>query len=103
MNNSFRVYNWAKDKGLLDDCQPLKQLGKTQEELTELRDEVLLCEQKAYTADFGAVKEELGDVLVTLNVLACQLGLNLDECLGIALDKIEKRSGKMVNGTFVKD
>ena len=40
---------------------------------------------------------------MTLNVLACQLDLSLDECLGIALDKIEKRSGKLVNGTFVKD
>ena len=103
MNNSFRAYNWAKDKGLLDDCQPLRQLVKTQEELTELRDEVLLCERESYTGDFNAIKNELGDVLVTLNILAFQLDLDLDECLGIALDKIEKRSGKLVNGTFVKD
>jgi hypothetical protein len=40
---------------------------------------------------------------VTLIIQAKMQGLDLNECLGSAYNVISKRTGKMVNGTFVKD
>ena len=48
------------------------------------------------------MKLEMGDIFVTLIILCEQLGIDVIECLGRAYIKIEKRSGKTINGTFVK-
>lgn len=52
--------------------------------------------------DMGKIKSELGDVAVTVIVLADILGLDFIECLEIAHKKNEKRTGKTVKGNFVK-
>ena len=49
------------------------------------------------------VKDGIGDTMVTLILLANMYGWTLEECLQVAYDVISKRTGKMVNGTFVKD
>lgn len=48
-------------------------------------------------------KDANGDTLVTIIVLACQLDLDVTECLSIAYEEIKNRKGKMVNGTFIKE
>lgn len=48
------------------------------------------------------MKLEMGDIFVTLIILCEQLGIDVVECLGRAYIKIEKRSGKTINGTFIK-
>jgi NTP pyrophosphatase (non-canonical NTP hydrolase) len=45
----------------------------------------------------------LGDVQVTLIILAAQLGLDYDKCLEAAYNEIKDRKGATVNGTFVKN
>jgi NTP pyrophosphatase (non-canonical NTP hydrolase) len=62
-------------------------------EVGELADEV---------AKGRDVREELGDVLVTLIMVSALEKTTLTECLRTAVEKIERRSGRMVNGTFVK-
>ena len=55
-------------------------------------------------AAMDETKDAIGDVLVCL-VNACAL-LDIDmvqDCYGPAVDVISKRSGKMVNGKFVKN
>lgn len=47
--------------------------------------------------------QELGDVFVTLIIIAEQLNLNPVKCLEIAYNKIKDRQGKTINGTFIKD
>jgi hypothetical protein len=42
-------------------------------------------------------------MVVVLTNLAELLGLNIEECVESAYDVISKRTGKMINGTFVKD
>ena len=110
MNNKQRTIEWAKAKGLLDDPKPLKQLEKVASEVIELTVEVStdvwvcgtgVISQAAFPSNNARL--ELGDCLVTLHVLAAQLGVDPDECHAMALDKIENRSGKMVDGLFVKD
>jgi len=42
-------------------------------------------------------------VLVTIIILSYQLGLSPEECLQSAYDEIKARTGKTVNGVFIKD
>ena len=50
-----------------------------------------------------ALKDGIGDTVVTLIILAQQHGMTLEECLQFAYDEIAGRKGKMINGTFVKE
>lgn len=48
------------------------------------------------------IKSELGDIVVTVIVLADILGLDIVECLEVAHKKNEKRTGRVIKGNFVK-
>jgi NTP pyrophosphatase (non-canonical NTP hydrolase) len=90
------VEEWAAAKGILSAASPMAQMVKTHEEVNELMKAVL-------TNDSDEIIDGLGDVMVTLIIQAKMQGLDLNECLGSAYNVISKRTGKMVNGTFVKD
>ena len=45
----------------------------------------------------------MGDIMVTLIIQAKMQGLSLEECLESAYNVITKRTGRMINGQFVKD
>lgn len=49
-----------------------------------------------------AVKDGIGDTIVTLIILSMQKGTNIQECLEMAYNEIKGRTGKMVDGVFVK-
>lgn len=49
------------------------------------------------------IKDSLGDVLVTLILLAEDLNLNLLDCLNSAWGEIKDRKGEVKNGSFVKE
>ena len=90
------ILTWAKEKDILKPENHLKQLAKLMEEIGEFSREILK-ENK------DAQKNELGDVLVTLIIIAKQLNLNPLECLELAYNKIKDRKGTNVNGTFLKE
>lgn len=90
------VENWAEEKGILSKATPIKQAMKTQEELTELMNAIL-------DNDRDEIIDALGDVMVTLIIQAKMQNLSLEECLESAYNIISKRTGKMINGQFVKD
>jgi NTP pyrophosphatase (non-canonical NTP hydrolase) len=46
---------------------------------------------------------ELGDCMVVLTILAAQLGVTTEQALEMAYNKIRHRTGKTINGQFVKD
>ena len=46
---------------------------------------------------------EMGDIFVTLIILCEQIGIDPEECLQMAYEKIKDRSGKTINGTFIKE
>lgn len=95
------VEQWGKEKGILDKATPQTQWDKMNEEVYELIDSynaVMNGEE-----NLGQEMSEAGDVMVTL-ILYCKIrGYSLKDCLQIAYDKISKRSGNMIKGTFVKD
>jgi NTP pyrophosphatase (non-canonical NTP hydrolase) len=53
--------------------------------------------------DRAEVIDALGDILVTIIIQAEMQGLSLTRCLESAYNVISKRTGKMINGQFVKD
>jgi NTP pyrophosphatase (non-canonical NTP hydrolase) len=53
--------------------------------------------------DRAEVIDALGDILVTIIIQAEMQGLSLTECLESAYNVIAKRTGKMVDGQFIKD
>ena len=90
------VEQWAEDKGILSKATPMAQALKTLEETTEL------C--TAINADDRSeIIDAMGDIMVTLIIQAKMQNLSLEECLESAYNVIAKRTGKMVNGQFVKD
>lgn len=91
-----RVEKWAKQKEILTKATLVTQAYKTLEEATELLD-------AANRADFPAYTDALGDILVTIIIGAKMANVDLLDCLSDVLDIIEKRTGKMKNGQFVKD
>lgn len=87
---------WASAKGILTNGTVEKQALKTLEECGEL---VLAVGQN----NKDEIIDSIGDILVTL-IIQCEMqDLRLEDCLESAYNVISKRTGKMVNGTFIKD
>lgn len=93
------VEQWSKDKGL-DKAESSKQFLKVVEETGEVAS--ALARIGANPDEIENLKDGIGDVVVTLIILAQQNGLTLQECLQVAYDEIKGRTGKTINGTFVK-
>lgn len=91
-----KVVEWAESKNLLTGSTWEKQYVK----LAEEKDELMLA---LLAKDISAVEDELGDCLVVLTVIAAQQGLTLTQCYERAYNKISKRTGKTIDGIFVKD
>lgn len=90
------VEEWAKEKGILEKATPFRQCDKTQEEVNELY-KAILDNNKEEIAD------ALGDILVTIIIQAKMQNMKLLDCLEGAYNIIAKRTGKMIDGQFVKD
>lgn len=95
-----KVNDWA-DKRSLRQADPKIQWMRITEEVGGIRD--VLLKPTKFTEPQAALKDAIGDTLVTIIVLAHQLDLDVTECLSIAYEEIKNRKGKMVNGTFVKE
>ena len=91
-----RVYLWALDKGLITEDNLKQQALKTVEEVGELAKSILKDDKLEFV-------DAVGDVMVTLIILARQNGICALTCLQAAYDEIKGRTGKTVNGTFIKD
>ena len=91
------ITQWADDKGILVPDNAPKQSMKIMEELGETMGAIL----KGKNTD--EVIDGIGDILVTVIILAKQLGLEPTECLESAWNEIKNRKGKTVNGTFIKE
>lgn len=94
--NCERVDAWAEAKGIHAKSNALSQAEKTKEELDELFEGLDENNQEK-------IDDALGDILVTLRNVAYFTRSDLNVCFSDALDIIEKRTGKMVDGKFVKD
>ena len=90
------IRQWGKDKGILDKATLETQFEKLLEEVEEVR----VAIKKKDRAEFI---DGIGDSVVVLTLLAALDGLKIEDCINTAYDVISKRTGKMVDGVFVKD
>ena len=88
------IEQWAIDKGL-NTADPAKQMLKVVEEVGEVA-------KALAKGKYDELIDGIGDVYVTLVILAQQNGLSIEECIQCAYDEIKGRTGKMVDGVFVK-
>ena len=93
---SLYVIKWAEERGIFDNGDPLAQLDKTQEELNETIEAVK-------NDDHTEIADGIGDMLVTIIIAAKMMDLDPTTCLEQAYNEIKDRTGKMVDGKFVKD
>ena len=91
-----RIRTWAETRGLYEKGDPMVQYVKLQEEAGELAKALLKDDQPE-------VIDAIGDIVVVLTNLAHQRGVYIETCIQTAYDVINQRTGKMINGTFVKD
>ncbi len=90
------VEQWAEDRGILEESTPLDQFDKTMEEIRELEGN-LDSQSFGYTDKMG-IKDDIGDIAVTLIIQAKMQGLSFTDCLAHAWNEIKDRRGKMVDG-----
>lgn len=89
------VEQWFVDRDL-DKRDGSGQLEKLQEEVNELK-------QAYIEVNRDEEIDAVGDILVVLIGYCLQRGLDIEECLSVAYNVIKNRTGKVVNGVFVKD
>lgn len=111
LTNEFdSIRQWANQKGIYDKGDPKTQYIKLLEEAGELAKAIL-------KNDKDEIIDAIGDCVVVLTNL-CELCsiyreseknlairriVTIEDCINSAYNVIAKRTGKMENGTFVKD
>ena len=90
------IRDWAEDKGIYESGDPKTQYIKLMEEAGEVGRAILKI-------DIPEIKDGIGDMVVVLTNLAHLCDLTIEECVESAWNVISKRTGKMINGTFVKN
>jgi len=90
------IREWAATRGLYDKGNSHTQYVKLQEEAGELAKALL-------KNDKPEIIDAIGDIVVVLTNLAHLEGYNIEDCIDTAYNVIARRTGKMINGTFVKD
>ena len=91
-----KIRDWAEQRGLYSKGNSHTQYVKLQEEAGELAKALL-------KNDKPEVIDAIGDMVVVLTNLAHLQGITIEDCINSAYKVISKRTGKMINGTFVKD
>jgi len=90
------IRTWADERGLYEKGDPKTQYIKLMEETGEIGRAIL-------KEDTAEIIDGIGDAVVVLTNLAELCGVPIEECIQEAYNVISKRTGKMINGTFVKD
>ena len=90
------IRSWANQRGLYDKGDTKTQYLKLMEEAGELGRAILKNDQDEFV-------DAIGDMVVVLTNLAELGDTSIEYCTDSAYKVISKRTGKMVNGTFVKD
>jgi len=90
------ILGWADDRGILTNGTVEGQMEKLQEEFDELKAALSMN-------DRAEIEDAIGDMQVVLIILADLLGMDAQEALRNAYSVIAQRTGKMVDGVFVKD
>ena len=121
---------WANNKSLIKYENRFKQFEKIEEEIAETKKAMIQLEilEEAYdvickdsdnstpeevelikycatkiSATINEIEDGIGDSIVTLSIFAKQNFTSALKCLNLAWDEIKDRTGKTVDGEFIKD
>ena len=90
------IRTWADQRGLYDKGDTKTQYLKLMEEAGELGRAILKKDEAEFV-------DAIGDMVVVLTNLAKLGNTSIEHCIDEAYSVISKRTGSMINGTFVKD
>jgi NTP pyrophosphatase (non-canonical NTP hydrolase) len=90
-----KVIDWAIERGIAFSANKKEQALKMVEEVGEVCSAIL-------RNDKAEIEDGIGDVMVTLIILAHQNDLDISKCLNTAWNVIKDRKGRTLNGTFIK-
>ena len=90
------IRQWARKKGILDNGDTKTQYIKLLEETGELAQAILKNDRAEFI-------DAIGDCVVVLTNLAELGNVDIEHCIDESYSQISNRTGRMVNGTFVKD
>ena len=90
------IRDWAATRGLYQQGNPHTQAGSSHNKTRELAKALLKNDQPE-------IVDAIGDMVVVLTNLAHLQGYDIEYCIDEAYKVIAARTGKMINGTFVKD
>jgi NTP pyrophosphatase (non-canonical NTP hydrolase) len=97
LTNEFEsIREWADKKGIYHKGDTKTQFLKLIEEVGELSKAILKEDDIEFI-------DAIGDCVVVLTNLAKLKDYKIEDCINSAYEVIKNRSGKMQNGTFVKD
>lgn len=91
------IVRWGTERGIVHNGKPLGQAGKMLEEAVETL-------QAIVKGDLPEVIDGIGDVYVTLVMVAETCGLHIEDCISAAYGEIKDRKGFLdSNGVFHKE
>lgn len=89
------IRTWARKKGIIIKGNAKTQVLKLVEEVGELSASVIRIDNEK-------AKDAIGDCAIVLTTVAHHLGFTIEECINSAYQEIVNRTGKMVDGNFIK-
>jgi NTP pyrophosphatase (non-canonical NTP hydrolase) len=92
---TMKIRSWAIARNI-HNAPPEKQFLKVIEEVGEVANAMA----KGKTNE---LVDGIGDVYVTIVILAMQHGLMIEDCVAAAYREIAERKGKTVGGVFIKE
>lgn len=95
MDVNDKIIEWANERNLLPG-DANKQFVKLIEEIGELANGMS-------KNNHAEIIDAIGDIQVVLIILSNQLGVRYSQALEEAYNVIKSRTGKTVNGVFIKD
>ena len=96
MNRFSDILKWAIDRNMIDGSNSHAQMVKLMEEVGELANGIARNNKET-------IIDSIGDVVIVLTILAAQYNLKIEFCIDSSWQEIKNRTGKMVNGVFIKD
>lgn len=90
------IRDWAEHKGIFEKGDPKTQCLKLQEEVGELSKAII-------NQDEDEIIDAIGDCVIVLTNLAKLCGYDIETCIESSYNVIKNRTGKMQNGSFIKN
>ena len=90
------IRDWANERNIIEKGDAKTQLIKLYEETGELSEAILKNNKED-------IIDAIGDSVIVLTNLAEMAGTNIEDCILSAYNEVSTRTGRMINGTFVKD